>query len=81
MPLERSCLSKKLFPKTLLVIKVHIAIGIIDALAYWYEPVNSRTSIIAVLGTYNELETATMPETANTMVIFKSKIKIINNCT
>ena len=50
IPLDKSCLSKKLLPKTLLVKNVQIETGIIDAIAYSYDPVSSSTKIIAVIG-------------------------------
>ena len=50
IPLDRSCLSKKLLPNTRLVKNVQIEIGIIDAIEYSYDPVSSNTKIIAVIG-------------------------------
>ena len=66
-PLEISCLSKRLLPNVLLVMNEHITIGNVAAIAYSYDPVSSKTSIIAVIGApITELETAAMPETART---------------
>ena len=75
--LNLSCASKKLDPKIIYVIKFEIAIGIIDANAYSYELVNSRMSIIAVIGPpITELQTAAIPETARTALRLLSKFII-----
>ena len=74
MFLNLSCASKKLDPNIIYVIKFEIAIGIIDANAYSYELVNSRISIIAVIGPpIIELQTAAIPETARTALRLLSK--------
>ena len=66
-PLEMSCLSNTLFAKILLVINEQTTIGKVAAIAYSYEPVSSKTNIIAVIGApITELETAAIPETART---------------
>ena len=58
------------------MIKFEIAIGIIDANAYSYELVNSRISIIAVIGPpITELQTAAIPEIARTALRLLSKFK------
>ena len=62
-----SCLSNRLFPNILLVIKEQTTIGNVEAIAYSYEPVSYNTKIIAVIGApITELETAAIPDTANT---------------
>ena len=67
-PLEISCLSNKLLPNVLLVMNEQITIGNVAAIAYSYEPVSYKTSIIAVIGApITELDTAAMPETARTV--------------
>ena len=59
------------------VIKFEIAIGMIEAKAYSYELVNSRISIIAVIGPpITELHTAAMPETARTAFRLLSKLSM-----
>ena len=69
--------SKKLEPKVMYVIKFEIAIGMIEAKAYSYELVNSRISIIAVIGPpITELHTAAMPETASTAFRLLSKLNM-----
>ena len=48
------------------MINEHITIGKVAAIAYSYEPVNSKTKIIEVTGApITELETAAIPATAN----------------
>ena len=67
IPRVINCLSNKLFPKVLLVMKEHITIGNVAAIAYSYDPVSSKTKIIAVIGApITELETAAIAETAST---------------
>ena len=45
----------------------HITIGNVAAIAYSYDPVSSKTKIIAVIGApITELETAAIAETAST---------------
>ena len=47
--------------------KEQITIGKVAAIAYSYEPVNSNTRIIAVIGApITELDTAAIPETEST---------------
>ena len=74
MFLDFSWASKKLDPKVKYVIKFEIATGIIEANAYSYELVNSKISIIAVIGPpITELQTAAMPDTARTALRLSSK--------
>ena len=59
------------------VIKFEIAIGMIEAKAYSYELVNSRMSIMAVIGPpITELHTAAIPETASTALRLLSKLNM-----